>query len=54
MVATMVRAVLPAFQPVWTITAIKASAGLWSLAFAIYLWIYTPWLMQTRVDSKDG
>lgn len=54
MTATMVRVVIPALQPAWTVVAIEASAGLWSLAFAIYLWMYTPWLMQTRVDGKDG
>lgn len=30
------------------------AATAWSLAFAIYLWRYTPWLMQTRLDGKDG
>ncbi|WP_366913153.1 NnrS family protein [Rhodoferax sp.] len=30
------------------------AATAWSLAFAIYLWQYTPWLMQTRLDGKDG
>jgi uncharacterized protein involved in response to NO len=54
MTATLVRVVIPALQPAWTVVAIEASAGLWSLAFAIYLWMYTPWLMQTRVDGKDG
>lgn len=26
----------------------------WTLAFLIYLWKYTPWLLQTRLDGKDG
>jgi len=26
----------------------------WSLAFLLYLWKYTPWLLQTRLDGKDG
>ena len=27
-------------------------AGL--LGFALYLWVYTPWLLRTRLDGKDG
>jgi uncharacterized protein involved in response to NO len=34
--------------------ALDAAAGLWALAFAIYLFIYTPWLTRTRLDGKDG
>jgi len=30
------------------------AAVAWAAAFAIYVWIYTPWLMRTRVDGKDG
>jgi uncharacterized protein involved in response to NO len=54
MTATLVRVVLPALEPVWTVAAIEASAGMWSLAFAIYLWLYAPWLTKTRFDGKDG
>lgn len=31
-----------------------AAAVAWSSAFAIYLWVFTPWLMRTRLDGKDG
>lgn len=31
-----------------------AAAVAWSSAFAIYLWVFTPWLMGTRLDGKDG
>ena len=26
----------------------------WSLAFGLYLWVFTPWLMAARLDGKDG
>jgi uncharacterized protein involved in response to NO len=31
-----------------------AAAVVWSAAFLIYLWQFTPWLMRTRLDGKDG
>jgi uncharacterized protein involved in response to NO len=34
--------------------ALVLSAAGWSVAFAIYLFIYTPWLLKTRFDGKDG
>ena len=34
--------------------SLLAAAVLWSVAFVLYLWIFTPWLMQTRLDGKDG
>ena len=34
--------------------AIHRIALAWAGAFGIYLFIYTPWLMRTRVDGKDG
>lgn len=30
------------------------AAVAWSSAFAIYLWRFTPWLLSTRLDGKDG
>lgn len=54
MAAALVRVLAPALQPGWSVAAMEVAAGLWSLAFAIYLWIYVPWLMQSRVDGKDG
>jgi uncharacterized protein involved in response to NO len=31
-----------------------AAALAWSSAFVIYLWVFTPWLLRTRLDGKDG
>ena len=30
------------------------AATAWSVAFLLYLWKFTPWLLQTRLDGKDG
>ncbi|MDP3822246.1 MAG: NnrS family protein [Burkholderiales bacterium] len=34
--------------------ALIAAAAAWSSAFGIYLWVFTPWLMTSRLDGKDG
>jgi uncharacterized protein involved in response to NO len=31
-----------------------AAAAAWSAAFVLYLWVFTPWLLATRLDGKDG
>jgi uncharacterized protein involved in response to NO len=54
MVAAAVRVLLPLAVPQWLPLALVIAAVAWSLAFAIYLVIYTPWLLQTRLDGKDG
>jgi uncharacterized protein involved in response to NO len=52
--AAVLRVLVPALQPGWYAHALEAAACLWALAFAIYLYIYTPWLTRTRLDGKDG
>jgi len=54
MTAALLRVFLPLLAPALYISALIATATLWSAAFLIYLWIYTPWLMSTRLDGKDG
>lgn len=54
MLAVAVRVLLPLAVPQWLPLALVLSAAAWSVAFAIYLFIYTPWLLKTRVDGKDG
>ena len=54
MIAAVLRVLVPAVQPGWTAYALEAAACLWGIAFAIYLFIYTPWLMRSRLDGKDG
>ncbi|MFP5466773.1 MAG: NnrS family protein [Gammaproteobacteria bacterium] len=52
--AAAVRVLLPLALPTWLPLALVLSAAGWSVAFAIYLFIYTPWLLRTRFDGKDG
>jgi uncharacterized protein involved in response to NO len=54
MAAAVVRVLLPLAAPHWYAGALVVAALAWSTAFAIYLVLYTPWLVQTRLDGKDG
>lgn len=54
MLAAVLHMLVPAVQPAWYAYALEGAACLWAIAFAIYLVIYTPWLMRTRLDGKDG
>lgn len=54
MAAAVLRVAVPAVRPEWLVFALHSASGLWALAFAIYLWIYTPWLTRSRIDGKDG
>ena len=45
---------LPLLAPTLYVYALVAAAAAWSVAFLIYLGLYTPWLMSTRLDGKDG
>jgi uncharacterized protein involved in response to NO len=42
--------VLPQQQTLWWVVA----AMTWSAAFGLYLIVFTPWLLTTRLDGKDG
>ena len=52
--AALLRVAVPVATPQWYAAALVVAALAWSLAFVIYLVIYTPWLLQTRADGKDG
>ena len=54
MLAAVLRVLLPMLMPAWYAYALMASATAWSTAFLIFLWRYTPWLVTTRIDGKDG
>jgi uncharacterized protein involved in response to NO len=54
LVAAVVRALVPAVLPDWYVPALGLAAGLWGLAFLIYVVVYAPWLLRTRLDGKDG
>jgi uncharacterized protein involved in response to NO len=34
--------------------ALLAAGSLWIAAFALYLRVFTPWLMTARADGRDG
>lgn len=52
--AAVMRVFMPVLAPSMYAFALVATAVLWSAAFGIYLWVYTPWLTRTRLDGKDG
>jgi uncharacterized protein involved in response to NO len=54
MMAAVLRVVVPLLLPAWYNYALVAAAIAWSAAFLVYLWQYTPWLVSTRSDGKDG
>ncbi|MDT4847077.1 NnrS protein [compost metagenome] len=54
MAAATLRVLLPLVAPQWLPLALVGAALAWGAAFAIYLFIFAPWLAQTRHDGKDG
>jgi uncharacterized protein involved in response to NO len=52
--AAVLRVLVPLAAPQWMAWTVAAAALAWMAAFGIYLWVYTPWLLQTRMDGKDG
>lgn len=52
--AAVVRVFLPLLNPAWLLPAAELSALLWSLAFLLYAWQYTPWLLRPRLDGRPG
>lgn len=54
MLAAILRVLVPLLLPALYMETLVLTAVAWSAAFLIYLWVYTPWLMQTRLDGKDG
>lgn len=52
--AAVLRVLLPIVAPHWLVMSLWIAAVAWSLAFLLYLVVYTPWLMRTRLDGKDG
>lgn len=52
--AALLRVFLPLLGSHLYTFALVAAAGAWTLAFALYLAVYGPWLMQVRLDGRDG
>ncbi|TVT54673.1 MAG: NnrS family protein [Azoarcus sp. PHD] len=53
-VAAVARVLTVAFIPAAAIGGIHLAATTWALAFALYLWRYTPFLLYARVDGRAG
>lgn len=52
--AALLRVFLPLLAPQALMLSVQLSAALWSLAFALYLWRYTPLLLRPRADGMPG
>jgi len=53
-VAAIARVLLPLVAPAHTAEGLVVAAAAWASAFALYLWVFTPWLLSSRLDGKDG
>ncbi len=54
LLAALVRVLTVGFIPAAQFGGVHAAATLWSLAFLLYLWRYSPYLWYARVDGKEG
>lgn len=54
LVAAVARVLASLVPPQFFAHALTCAAIAWGAAFAIYLVIYSPWLVATRADGKDG
>lgn len=52
--AAVARVLLPLLAPQHLVIWLVAAAIAWGLAFALYLVVFAPWLVATRLDGKDG
>ncbi|MBV8468387.1 MAG: NnrS family protein [Burkholderiaceae bacterium] len=52
--AALSRVAAPYFAPAVYEPALFASGAAFASAFAIYAWVYVPWLTAPRLDGKDG
>jgi len=54
LLAALLRVLATLLSPQLYAVLLMLAATAWSLAFMLYLWQFTPWLVQTRRDGKDG
>ncbi len=52
--AAVARVLLPLVAPAHISDWLVVAAAAWATAFALYLWVFTPWLLSSRLDGKDG
>ena len=53
-VSSLVRVFIPFLFPAAAEAALLISAAGWILAFAAFVWIYTPYLIRPRADGAEG
>ena len=53
-VAAVIRGILPAIFPERLLLFVELSGSLWIAAFAIFIAIYAPILIQPRIDGRPG
>lgn len=53
-IAACIRVIVPLLWPALLIESAILSSGLWSLAFGLFLWRYTPLLVRPRLDGLPG
>lgn len=52
--AALVRVLMPLVRPAHYALWLDISAGLWMLAFTLFLWVYSPMLVSPRADGRPG
>ncbi len=52
--AMFARVVIPMIAPGWNTLTMLVSAGLWAIAFALFVRAYLPILINARVDGQPG
>ena len=52
--AVVLRVAMPLVLPQHHALLLIVAAMAWSAAFGLYLMVFTPWLLTTRLDGKDG
>lgn len=52
--AAVSRVLLPLLAPQHLVIWLVVAAAAWGMAFALYLMVFSPWLLTTRLDGKDG
>lgn len=53
-VAAVLRVLLPIVWPAGYAFGLQSAGLCWSVAFALYLWVYAPILVRPRVDGRPG
>jgi uncharacterized protein involved in response to NO len=53
-IAAILRVVVPIFMPDNYLQLIQLAGWLWVLSFIIFLMVYTPMWLRSRVDGREG